>query len=210
MSVVWVPAHISVAAALGRGASGLHRRAGNRWADSLAKAGAGLHPDRRECRTRAARIQRVLDVIIPFFGAGLACLVDSSLLPDRPPASKLGRLPRLRSHLVVEDGAGGVARCCRCLRIANNAGSVLGPCLPRDTLPHHLCSMPGGLFCSVCGAYSFSRTRLLSKGCRGHPRLKSAAARCLALLWAGLHPFSRRALGGLPKDLWQGVLDVDL
>ena len=210
LSVVWVPAHISVAAALCRGASGLHRRAGNRWADALAKAGAGLHPDRPECRTRASRIQEVLNVIVPFFGAGLACLVDSSLLPDRPPASRLGRLPRLRSHLVVEGGVGGFARCCRCLRIASNAGNILGPCLPRDTVPHHLCSMPGGLFCSVCGAYSFSRTHLLSKGCRGHPRLKSAAARRLARLWAGLHPVNGRSLGGFPKDLWQGALEVDL
>ena len=107
LSVVWVPAHISVCAAIARGASGLHRRAGNRWADSIAKAGAGLHPDRLERRTRAARIQEVLLEIVPFFGAGLACLVVSSLLPVRPPASRLGRLPRLRTHLVVEVGEGG-------------------------------------------------------------------------------------------------------
>jgi ribonuclease HI len=203
-----VPAHISVAAAFARGPRGLHLRAGNGWADTLAKAGARLHPDLPAGRVRASRIQAVLNEVIPFFGLCLIRLVDAELLPERPPASPLGRLPKLRKHLVVSFRA-GQDRCCRCLRVARG-GIVAGPCLAIEARPHHLCTVPGGMFCSVCGAFSFCRTAHLASACRGPCAAKSANGRRLVALWAGLHPVSRRALGAFPRDLWQGVLDVDL
>ena len=86
-----------------------------------------------------------------------------------------------------------------------------GACLEQSARQHHLCTVPGGVYCSVCGAYSFTRTFNLAQSCLGPPVAgNSAGYRGLARLGAGLHPVSRRVLGGLPVDLWQGFLDIDL
>jgi ribonuclease HI len=208
LQVVKVPAHISVEAAAARGPRGLHLRAGNRWADILAKAGSKKHPDSTVCRTRQARVDALLREIVPWFGRCLSLLVDTAMLPSRPPPGKFGRLRLLRRHLV--SSIHGQERCCRCLRVASG-GAVPGPCLARSDRPHHLCTIPGGVVCSICGSYSFSRTFKLAQSCRGPPLVaNSSGRRSLDRLWAGLHPVSRRSLGALPEDLWQGLLPVDL
>jgi hypothetical protein len=209
LRVVKVPAHISVEAAAARGPAGLHRRAGNRWADLLAKAGAARHPDGTACHTRKARIDGLLAEIIPWFGRCLRVLVDTGMLPSRPPPSKYGRVPKLRRHLVVAFSA-GQDRCCRCLRVGQG-GVVPGACIPHTARPHHLCTVPGGVYCSVCGAYSFTRTFNLAMSCTGPPKAgNSAGYRSLARLGGGLHPITRRPLGAPPEDLCMGCLEVDL
>jgi ribonuclease HI len=131
LKVIKVPAHISIEAAAARGAQGLHRRAGNRWADLLAKAGSRLHPDSPACHRRKARIDGLLREIVPWFGRCLALLVDFAMLPSRPPPSKYGRLLGLRRHMVVPFLA-HQERCCRCLRVAHG-GVVAGPVCPRQS-----------------------------------------------------------------------------
>ena len=188
------------------GGEALHKKQGNDWADTLAKKGAALHPDRPEARVRAAKMQLVLAEVLPYFGRCLKLLVDSDWLPERRTRKAAMRVPLLTGHVVTQDQQGGQARCCRCLRLANG-GFVNGPCIPQGQVPHLLCSLGEGLFCSVCGAYSFSRTRKLAQACRGHPVAKSGADVYLQRLLGGRHPVTRKVLGS-PQDLWAGALDL--
>ena len=184
----------------------MHRRWGNNWADTLAKAGAALHPDRPQCRVRAAQMTGILREVLPFFGRALASLVDRDFLPKRPDPTGLVRIPRLSPHVVVEFGEEGAERCCKCLRFGR-AGKVPGSCLPSGTRQHSLYELGGGIFCSTCAAYSFSRTRMLASACTGFPDSKSSAMVRLNRLLSGRHPHNRRLLG-TSRPLWAGFLDV--
>jgi hypothetical protein len=83
--------------------------------------------------------------------------------------------------------------------------------IPWSARPHLRGTIPGGVFCSFCGACCSTRTVFLALGCLG-PLLAgiSAGFRGLARCGAGLHPVIRRATGALPVVLWQGCSDVNL
>ena len=143
--------------------------------------------------------------ILPYFGRCLKMLVDADWLPESPPKGTKLVVPKLNRH-VITTSLEGQARCCRCLKLANG-GACAGPCVPRGHRQHLLCSIGEGLFCGICGAYSFSRTRKLAQACGGHPVARSGTDVYLQRMLNGRHPVTRRDLGP-PKDLWSGILDV--
>ena len=208
LSVVKVPAHLSKTRALERGATAFHRWQGNDWADALAKRGAKLHEDRPQARARGIKMTTILVEVLPFFGRLLKRMVDFNLLPSRPPPFATKRPPAIPKHVVTTFGDEQQSRCCRCLRFAAK-GSVQADCMPRMGRRHHLCAIGSGLFCSVCGSYSFGRTRNLSQACGGPPAARSYSIRYLTRLLAGQHPVSRKFLGP-PQDLWAGALALRL
>ena len=106
------------------------------------------------------------------------------------------RVFRLPVHSVALVGAH--LRCVRCLRRQQDLAQQ-SVCVPASLAPHTLCSWsetPEAIFCRVCGAYSFSKTRGLARGCAGEPAQPSV----LKWMLSGRHPDRR-------KKAWLGHVD---
>ena len=90
------------------------------------------------------------------------------------------------------------------MRLAVDCPGV--PCVDRHARVHVVFSLPGGLFCQACGAYSFRRTVKLHGSCAGRPSTATVARRRDRLM-LGFHPLSGAFLGapvrvGNPAESW--------
>jgi hypothetical protein len=159
-------------------------RAGNGFADTRAKHGALLHPSMPSLKERHDRATKLVLCLAKYFAVVLNFVSKHELLPSRPPQPF--KVPALPSHSVAI-GPGGSLRCVRCFRIAGTSGRVAGDCVVRQAVPHHPLAIGHGIFCAVCGAYSFRRTVRMSGACPRRPTNLEVTRR-LANMLAGRHP----------------------
>ena len=170
------------------------RKLGNDAADVRAKEGARLHPDSPPVRVRFDRSCVLVDTLGRYFARVLDWAAARDLLP--PSLAALGRPRQLKlpGH-VVAIGPGGVQRCVRCYRIEKPGGAKLaGDCVGYGLRPHYILSCGTGIYCGICGVYSFAQTKMLSTACLGRPANQGSAGRLRKLL-AGEHPTKCAWLG---------------
>ena len=163
----------------------------NSVADEYAKKGADVHPYSQASRERIDRTKQLVVITAKYVASVLDKAVSLDLLPL--PDASARTFPRLRTgmHVVVWFPC-GQQRCIKCFKLL--AWRATDLCLRMHARPHQVMSLANGLFCRLCGAYSFQRTCLLSADCRMAPSTKTVQKRLESML-EGRHPMTKLTLG---------------
>ena len=196
LSVAWVKAHRSRAAAERLGLAALRDWAGNDAADRKAKEAAAWRavPSRKEALVNARRLAS--RALLRLAHAAAIGLERGAGIPRRKTRPRRARMldSRPGGHLPVAMGGGGW-RCRLCRVRARTKASLRTfwalPCrglfIARAHTSHRLQVSHGLVWCGVCGAYAVEKMVGLSKPCPLHPP-SAAAGQRLTRLRGGIVP----------------------
>ena len=181
-------------------------RLGNNLADNLAKQRCRHEWFEPALKARYDKSMKLSMVLLCYHARLLSWAIKRDFLPPRP--ASVGRAgPRvllMPVHAVAVDST-GTGRCVRCLRLQGECRAEQnGGCIGKRVRDHQLHYLGDGIFCRVCGAYSFRRTLKLVGSCSGRPT--GAVKYRLRAMQRGLHPVERRWLGA-PRCIEDVALD---
>ena len=180
----------------GRGPVAAARAYGNAWADAQAKVAASWHAVPAATLQARARTNALAFKISVYYAIFLEWSLDQDDgLPEATPLEQLFRCPRpppVPQHCFATDRA-GQERCIRCLMPPGLCDGRL--CRPQGALGHKLATIGSGVFCRVCGLYSFQELNLLKAQCRGPPAAHGGNAHRLRKLLDGVHPRTGEHIG---------------
>ena len=179
-------------------------RLANNMADAAAKKGAKEHPQEADALKRIARTNRLVEQVATYVTRVRMHHIKDPAFATAKPARprngrrkggrrKLGDLVLARSEHDARWHAGRY-RCQKCQRSAAKPQALsCQPCLGRAAGGHRLWISGPAVFCARCGADSITRSRGLTRACRGRP--SECGWKALHKLRARCHPArSRRRL----------------
>ena len=188
-------AHLSETAVLGN-PQREYERIGNKFADEYAreKGRADVMGD-AAFACRVDRMRSMSFLVGKYYSRLLVWASKRDLLPSFADPERRRRLLRCTVHRVATD-PGGQSRCVLCFKLSSElAAQQTQECSgAANGRPHRVMQLGAGMFCAVCGGYSFARTLKLSTVCKGTPRTPTMKRR-LSLLQNGRHPIHNTWIG---------------